>query len=108
MVLDAVVSPHSKRNYPKALDDLFVFRASRASLPVLINGVAGGHGVPVTLNYKHPALGRAQDARRGQRNNMIGSEEAVSETNRDRALRDSRSAPHLRQCMVRRLVASEK
>jgi hypothetical protein len=29
MVLDAVVSPHSKRNYARALDDLFAFCASR-------------------------------------------------------------------------------
>jgi hypothetical protein len=29
MVLDAVGSPHSKRNYAKALDDLFAFCASR-------------------------------------------------------------------------------
>jgi hypothetical protein len=29
MVLDAVPSPHSKRNYTKALDDLFQFCASR-------------------------------------------------------------------------------
>jgi hypothetical protein len=29
MVLDSVVSPHSKRNYGKALDDLFAFCASR-------------------------------------------------------------------------------
>jgi hypothetical protein len=29
MVLDAVPSPHSKRNYAKALDDLFGFCASR-------------------------------------------------------------------------------
>jgi hypothetical protein len=29
MVLDAVPSPHSKRNYAKALDDLFQFCASR-------------------------------------------------------------------------------
>jgi hypothetical protein len=28
MVLDAVQSPHSKRNYAKALDDLFQFCAS--------------------------------------------------------------------------------
>jgi hypothetical protein len=31
MVLDAVPSPHSKRNYAKALDDLFAFCASRLS-----------------------------------------------------------------------------
>jgi hypothetical protein len=29
MVLDAASSPHSKRNYAKALDDLFAFCASR-------------------------------------------------------------------------------
>jgi hypothetical protein len=29
MSLDAVSSPHSKRNYPKALDDLFALCASR-------------------------------------------------------------------------------
>src|SRR5260370_20366106 len=29
LVLDAVPSPHSKRNYGKALDDLFQFCASR-------------------------------------------------------------------------------
>ena len=29
MILDAVISPHSKRNYAKALDDLFAFCASR-------------------------------------------------------------------------------
>ena len=29
MVLDSVSSPHSKRNYARALDDLFAFCASR-------------------------------------------------------------------------------
>jgi hypothetical protein len=29
MVLDAVQSPHTRRNYAKALDDLFQFCASR-------------------------------------------------------------------------------
>jgi hypothetical protein len=32
MVLDSVLSIHSKCNYAKALDDLFVFCASRPSL----------------------------------------------------------------------------
>jgi hypothetical protein len=40
MVLDAVPSPHSKRNYATALDDLFAFCASWPPLsrfcPVLI------------------------------------------------------------------------
>ncbi len=35
-----------------------------ASLPVLINGVASGHGVAVALDYQCPALGGAQDGRR--------------------------------------------
>ena len=29
MVLDAVVSPHTRRNYGKALDDLFMLAAGR-------------------------------------------------------------------------------
>jgi hypothetical protein len=29
MVLDAVTSPHSRRNYAKAIDDLFAFAAGR-------------------------------------------------------------------------------
>jgi hypothetical protein len=32
MGLDAVASPHSKRNYAKALDDLFAFCATGLSL----------------------------------------------------------------------------
>jgi hypothetical protein len=37
MVLDAVGSPHSKRNYARALDDLFAFCASRPlSLALLL------------------------------------------------------------------------
>ena len=51
MVLDAVPSPHSKRNYAKALDDLFHLLCQPASLPVLINGVAGGHGGALPLDY---------------------------------------------------------
>jgi hypothetical protein len=31
LVLDAVPSPHTRRNYAKALDDLFAFCASRLS-----------------------------------------------------------------------------
>ena len=33
MVLDTVPSPHSKRNYGRALDDLFQFCASRPLSP---------------------------------------------------------------------------
>ena len=51
MVLDSVASPHSKRNYAKALDDPLPVLCQPASLPVLINGVAGGHGVALALHY---------------------------------------------------------
>ncbi len=37
-----------------------------ASLPVLINGVAGGHGSSLPLDYKRPALGGPQVGGRGQ------------------------------------------
>jgi formate-dependent phosphoribosylglycinamide formyltransferase (GAR transformylase) len=50
LVLDAMSSPHSQRNYAKALDDLFAF-CQPASLPVLIPGVAGGHGVALPLHH---------------------------------------------------------
>jgi hypothetical protein len=40
MVLDSVSSPHSRRNYAKALDDLFRFCASRPLSRELLIGVA--------------------------------------------------------------------
>jgi len=42
MVLDAVPSPHSKRNYAKSPRPPLPILCQPASLPVLINGVAGG------------------------------------------------------------------
>jgi hypothetical protein len=41
MVLDPVLSIHSKRNYAKALDDLFVFCASRPLSRALLMGYRG-------------------------------------------------------------------
>ena len=38
MVLDAVASPHSKRNYARALDDLFAFTASQPLSRSLLMG----------------------------------------------------------------------
>jgi hypothetical protein len=43
MVLDSVQSPHTRRNYAKALDDLFVFCASQPlSRALLMEWRAGG------------------------------------------------------------------
>jgi hypothetical protein len=67
------VSPHSKRNYAKALDDLFAFCASRP-LSVLINGVASWDGVNVRLSAVRKMVGEARRA------GMIGHEEAASLT----------------------------
>jgi hypothetical protein len=65
MVLDTVPSPHSKRNYAQALDDLFASVPADLS-PGPYNGVAGGHGVALPVDDQRPALGRAQVGRRGQ------------------------------------------
>ena len=65
MVVDAVQSPHSKRNYAKALDDLFQFCASRPLSRSLLMEWRAGHGVLVPLNYKRPALGCPEDGGRG-------------------------------------------
>jgi integrase len=80
MVLDSVVSPHSKRNYAKALDDLFAFCASRPlSRPLLMEWRAGMESLsPSTINVRLSAVRKMIGEAR--RNNMIGSEEATSLT----------------------------
>jgi hypothetical protein len=60
LVLDSVASVHSKRNYAKALDDLFWFLCQPTSLPRAADGVAGCHGVSLAIHYKRPALGCPQ------------------------------------------------
>jgi integrase len=80
MVLDAVASPHSKRNYAKALDDLFAFCASRPlSRELLMEWRAGMESLsPSTINVRLSAVrkmvGEARHA------GMIGLEEAASLT----------------------------
>src|ERR1700716_3662318 len=80
MVLDAVGSPHSKRNYARALDDLFAFCASRP-LPrsVLMEWRAGMEALsPSTINVRLSALRKlVGEARRAGR---IGQEDAASLT----------------------------
>ena len=79
-VLDAVASPHSKRNYARALDDLFTFCASRPlSRSLLIEWRAGMESLsPSTINVRLSAVrkmvGEARHA------GMIGLEEAASLT----------------------------
>jgi integrase len=80
MVLDAVASPHSKRNYAKALDDLFAFCASRPlSREVLMEWRTGMEELsPSTINVRLSAVRKmVGEARRA---GMIGSEEAASLT----------------------------
>jgi integrase len=80
LVLDAVPSPHSKRNYAKALDDLFQFCASRPlSRSLLMEWRAGMEFLsPSTINVRLSAVRKLVGEAR--RNNMIGSEEAASLT----------------------------
>jgi integrase len=80
MVLDAVPSPHSKRNYAKALDDLFQFCASRPlSRSLLMEWRAGMESLsPSTINVRLSAVRKLVGEAR--RNNMIGSEEAATLT----------------------------
>jgi hypothetical protein len=58
MVLDSVVSPHSERNYAKALDDLFAFCSSRLlSRSLLMEWRAGMESLsPSTINVRLSAV----------------------------------------------------
>ncbi|MEA3148599.1 MAG: integrase/recombinase XerC, partial [Verrucomicrobiota bacterium] len=78
LVLDTVPSPHSKRNYAKALDDLFAFCASRPlSRSLLMVWGAGMESLsPSTINVRLSAVRKLVGEAR--RNNMLGSEEAAS------------------------------
>jgi hypothetical protein len=80
MVLDAVASPHSKRNYAKALDDLFAFCASRPlSRSLLMEWRAGMESLsPSTIHVRLSAVRKMVGEVR--RDGMIGQEEAASLT----------------------------
>jgi len=69
-------SSHSKRNYAKALDDLFSFCASRPlSRPLLMEYRATmDHLSPSTINVRLSAIRKLVGEAR--RNGMIGPEEA--------------------------------
>jgi hypothetical protein len=79
-VLDSVVSPHSKRNYARALDELFAFCASRPlSQSLLMEWRAGMESLsPSTINVRLSAVRKMiGEARRA---GLIGQEEAASLT----------------------------
>jgi integrase len=76
MVLDTLPSPHSRRNYAKALDDLFTFSAGRPLTRALlmeyrasIEGLAAS-----TINVRLSAIRRMVSE--AQKNGMLSTEEA--------------------------------
>jgi integrase len=80
MVLDTVLSPHSKRNYANALDHLFLFAASRPlSRAVLMEWRAGMEkDSPSTVNVRLSAMRKLVNEAR--RNGMLAAEEAANLT----------------------------
>jgi hypothetical protein len=80
MVLDSVPSPHTRRNYAKALDGLFAFCTSRPfSRSLLMEWRAGMESLsPSTINVRLSAVRKmVGEARRA---GMIGQEEAANLT----------------------------
>src|SRR5580693_3615263 len=80
MVLDSVQSIHSKRNYAKALDDLFTFCASRPLSRALLMEYRTtiDHLSASTINVRLSAIRKLVGEAR--RNGMIGLEEAANLT----------------------------
>src|SRR5271170_3328060 len=78
MVLDSVQSVHSKRNYAKALDDLFAYCASRPLSRALLMEyrTTMDHLSPSTINVRLSAIRKLVDEAR--QNGMIGLEEAAN------------------------------
>jgi integrase len=80
MVLDSVQAIHSKRNYAKALDDLFAFCASRPLSRALLMEyrTTMERLSPSTINVRMSAIRKLVGEAR--RNGMIGLEEAANLT----------------------------
>jgi hypothetical protein len=74
MVLDSVTSPHTRRNYAKALDNLFLFSAGRPLIrPLLQEWTANMDGlVPSTPNVRRSAVRRLVGEAR--KHGLIGAE----------------------------------
>jgi integrase len=80
MVLDSVASPHSRRNYAKAIDDLFAFSAGRPlSRALLMEYRATMDALsPSTVNVRLSTVRKMVFEAR--KNGMIGAEEAANLT----------------------------
>ena len=80
MVLESVASPHSRRNYAKALDDLFLLAAGRPlSRALLMEYRATMDALsPSTVNVRLSAVRKMVFEAR--KNGMIGAEEAANLT----------------------------
>jgi site-specific recombinase XerC len=80
LVLDAVQAPYTRRNYAKALDDLFQFFASRPlSRALLMEWKAGMESLsPSTITVRLSAVRKLVGE--AKRNGMIGPEEAANLT----------------------------
>ena len=80
MVLDSVASAHSRRNYAKALDDLFALSAGRPlSRALLMEYRATMDALsPSTINVRLPAVRKMVSEAR--KNGMLGAEEAANLT----------------------------
>jgi integrase len=80
MVLDSVKSIHSKRNYAKALDDLFAFCAKRPLSRTLLMEYRASmeHLSPSTINVRMSAIRKLVGEAR--QNGLIGLEEAANLT----------------------------
>ncbi len=80
MVLDSVTSPHTRRNYSKALDDLFRFSAGRPlSRALLQEWKAAMDGLaPSTVNVRLSAVRKLVEESR--RNGLLSAEAAANLT----------------------------
>jgi site-specific recombinase XerC len=78
MVLDSVTPPHTRRNYAKALDNLFLFSAGRPLTRALLQEwKASMDGLaPSTVNVRLSAVRRLVGEAR--KNGLIGAEEAAN------------------------------
>ncbi|WP_419805921.1 tyrosine-type recombinase/integrase [Terriglobus sp.] len=80
MVLDSVTSPHSRRNYAKALDLLFAFAAGRPLTRALLMEYRTSMEdlAPSTVNVRLAAVRKM--VTEAKRNGMLSAEEAASLT----------------------------
>src|SRR5260370_13636134 len=80
MVLDSVASPHSRRNYAKAIDDLFAFSAGRPLSRALLMEYRATMGAlsPSTVNVRLSAVRKL--VLEARKNGLIGVEEAANLT----------------------------